>query len=36
MDKEILDELRQIKKLLVVLCTKNLEQKSQIQILSAA
>ena len=35
MEKDILNELRQIKKLLVVLCTKDLNQKSQVQLLNS-
>jgi DNA-directed RNA polymerase specialized sigma24 family protein len=35
-DNNVLRELQQIKKLLVVLCTKNQAQKEQIKILSNA
>ena len=36
MDEAILNELRHIKKLLVLLCVKDLEQKKQIQMLKSA
>ena len=35
MDKDILKEIQQIKKILVVLCTKGLDQKEQIRILTS-
>jgi len=35
MDKDVFKEIRQIKRLLVTLCTKGLEQKEQIRILNS-
>lgn len=35
MDKDLLKELQQIKKLLIILCIKGLEQKEQIRTLSS-
>jgi len=35
MDNDILNEIQQIKKLLVILCTKGLDQKNQILLLNS-
>jgi DNA-binding transcriptional MerR regulator len=36
MNNDVLKEIQQIKRLLVTLCTKNLEQKDQIRVLNSA